>query len=109
MIEGESGNKIYVKTGIDLSAVTNYRLKFRGENKSFDVNQLEGVSIGAIDIEEEDGSIILANTYFEYTFLPGDISIGGRWSVYPQFDQPVIGKKSRKGKTFHFYVEEKLF
>ena len=79
----EYGRTLRINTGIDLTGSTPVlTLKSPAPYIEFKQrNNIDGVSIGTVDIDVGDGVIYKANTYVEYNFLIGDLDVAGIWSA----------------------------
>ncbi len=79
----EYGRTLRISTGIDLTGATVVlTLKSPAPYIEFKQrNNLDGVSIGTVDISVGGGVIYEADTYVEYDFLIGDLDVSGVWSA----------------------------
>ena len=84
---GESGKKIRVACGVDLSDFTSLLLRFEvpvtGAN--VDRTDLTGVSAPAVELTSTPLGTLSASTYMEYTFNANDFTTVGTWNVTPKF------------------------
>lgn len=79
----EYGRTLRINTGVDLTGATVVlTLKSPAPYVEFKQrNNLQGVSVGLVDIKIDDNTTYLANEYVEYKFLIGDLDVPGIWSA----------------------------